>query len=141
MKGTGFFKAGAILLIVTACLHTVGLVQEPVAENETERTMLSLMSSYQMDLMGKKVTIMDLYTFFSLNFTILTLVIGVFDLWILKQNVGSAFLKKIMMGNVLIWALYLIPLFVWTFLLPQLCIALAAGCFILALNWSRGAET
>ena len=141
MKGIGFFKAGAIILIITGCLHTFGMVQEPIPENETEKTLLNLMNTYQMELPGgKKLTMMDLYTFFNFNFALFTFLTGVFNLWILKQGVADSVIRKIMLWNALLWALYLIPLYVFTFILPQLFITLATVCFVTALIFNRKLE-
>lgn len=140
MKGTGFFKAGAVILILTACVHMIGFFQEPASENEAEKTLIDLMKNYQMELPGAQRTMMNIMDFFSLSYAMFTAFVGIFNLWILRQGLNASLIKKIIRWNAVYWTIYLIPLYVYTFLFPQAFTTLAWLCFMAALIISRKAE-
>ncbi|HEX6853096.1 MAG TPA: hypothetical protein VF139_16995 [Candidatus Polarisedimenticolaceae bacterium] len=65
------FRVGAIGAILTAVFHMIGHVQgAPLPGNETEKTLLSLLTTYAFDFMGTKRTIWELYEGFSLSFSV-----------------------------------------------------------------------
>ncbi len=133
MKGVGFFKTGSTVLILTACIHMIGFFQEPVPANDKEKAMLELMTTYQMELPGAQRPMMDIVNFFSLSFAMFTALIGLINLWIVRQGLSGRVIRKMMIGNAVYWTIYLIPLYMYTFLFPQAFYTLAWFCFVMAL--------
>ena len=50
--GRRLFTAGAILLLVLGCLHSLSLLEHPAPTNDTERQLADLTSNYKFNLMG-----------------------------------------------------------------------------------------
>lgn len=78
--GRRLFKTGAAVLVVLGLVHSLSLIQKPVAANDTERQLLDLMANYKLNLMGSLRGMADLMQGFSASFTVAALGLGVLDL-------------------------------------------------------------
>ncbi len=125
-----WFKAGAWALVVTACLHSLSLVRPMVGENDTERQLIELMTTYKLGSIDR--TMHDLFFFFSLTMTLMTLFIALLDLLFARFYMPSAHERRFLAANAVFWTAFLVPLWVKTFIVPFTCYAVCAGCFLLA---------
>ena len=138
MRYKTLFKFGSWVLIVTAGFHSLSLIADSTPANETERQLLDLMQHYKMDMgAGMQRSMDDLVTFFSLSMSVLTLAIGVFNLLLARFFDNQVLAAKVMAFNAILWVLYLIPLYMLTFLPPMVCYSIAAAGFVAAWWQSR----
>jgi hypothetical protein len=134
------FKTGSWALILTAAIHSLSLINEHPAANDTERQLLDLMNNYKMDLgAGFQRSMDNLMTFFSLSMSVFTLAIGILNLLLTRFFDNRALAGKLIGFNALLWTFYLIPLYLLTFLPPLVCYAVAALLFLTA--WSMLRKT
>ena len=98
--GRRLFKAGAVALLILGLVHSLSLIREQVAANDTEKQLLGLMSGYRFNLMGSIRTMNDLVRGFSVSFMLAALGFALFDLLLFRERAGL--LKRAALANI-IW--------------------------------------
>src|SRR6266513_119057 len=98
--GRRLFKAGAAALLILGLVHSLSLIREQVAANDTEKQLLGLMSGYRFNLMGSIRTMNDLVRGFSVSFMLAALGFALFDLLLFRERAGL--LKRAALANI-IW--------------------------------------
>ena len=136
MTAKTFFKFGSWTLVLTAGIHSLNFLSDPQPANESERQMLDLMHHYQMDMgAGIQRTMNEIVTFFNLSLTFLCLLGGVLNLLMVKFFDNTELAARVITFNAIFWTIYLIPLWLLTFLPPEICFSIAwagfAGAFLL----------
>ncbi len=120
MKNYKFwFKAASWALLVTGLFHSLSLLNKPVGENETERQLIELMTTYQLG--GINRTMYDLFFFFSLNLTLFSLFVAVINLLFARFYMPSEHARKFITANLVFWTIFLVPLYLLTFIVPIAC--------------------
>jgi hypothetical protein len=120
------FKFGSWATIATGIIHSLSFLNEPQPQNDSERQLFDLLANYRFDLGGTMRSMEELMNFFSLGMTFLCLFAGILNLMLLKHfDNDAALAKKIVGFNAIAWTLYLIPLYLLTFLPPQVCFTVA----------------
>ncbi|MBK7937795.1 MAG: hypothetical protein IPJ82_12190 [Lewinellaceae bacterium] len=132
-----FFKFGSWTLIVTAGFHALSFIGQPEPANDTERQLMDLMANYKQDLgAGIMRSTKDIFTFLSLCMSFLCLFAGISNLIVSKYFDNEALAKRMITFNVIFWTVVLVPLYLLTFLPPQVCFTLAwlgfVGAFVAA---------
>jgi hypothetical protein len=74
------FRAGAILLMAMGLLHSLSLLQPPVAKNDTERQLLDLMFNHTFDVIGSRRSMWNFFHGFSIAFT-LSYLLSAVSMW------------------------------------------------------------
>jgi hypothetical protein len=97
--GRGLFKAGGVMLIVLAAVHSISLFHDLEARNDTEKQLLDLMNNYRFNLMGTLRNMAELFRGFSVAFGLSALVLGAVDLSVSGERAGL--LKRVALINVL----------------------------------------
>lgn len=95
-KSRFWFKFGSYSMLVTAGLHMVGHFVSHEPANETEKTLLELMTTYQIDFGGMGRSMMDFLQGYSLIFAASLLFVGALNLVVARvRGDDQAFLRTI----------------------------------------------
>jgi len=86
--GRRLFTAGAILLLVLGCLHSLSLPDKPAPTNDTDRQLSDLASNYKFNLLGSMRSVDNLLRGFSISFMMGALVVGALDLILRRERSG-----------------------------------------------------
>ena len=109
----------AVLQLLAATVHSVGLFVQLPAANETEAQMMKLMSTYKMQMgQGFEPTMDNLFLSMSVCFTLLCLLGGLINLMLLRRNADHAVITGIVGIEVLIFGVAVVVMAINTFLLP-----------------------
>jgi hypothetical protein len=126
MKYKTFFKFGAWALLATGVIHLLSFLNQPQPANESERQLFDLLQNYRFDLSaGTTRSMEELLNFFSLSMSLLCFFGGILNLILAKHFDNEALAKKVVTFNAIFWAAYLVPLYLLTFLPPQVCFTVA----------------
>jgi len=124
MKRTWLWVA-AVLQLLTATIHTVGLFVQLPAGNETEAQMMKLMSTYKMQMgSGFEPTMDNLFLSMSVSFSLLCVLAGLVNVILLKRKADSDVISGIVGVQLLIFGVACAVMSIYTFLLPIVCTAL-----------------
>jgi hypothetical protein len=138
MKPMLFFKASGYLMLLTAFFHTLSFFNEAKPKNEPEKILFDLMENHQYDLgLGFRPTANDLMTGLSACFSLLCLMGGLMNLFLLTQNRDIGLLKGLLNIELLVFGLLFVIMAIYTFLPPIVLTSLIFLCLIgarIALN-------
>lgn len=132
-----WIRISAILQIVTGCFHAMAFIKERAPQNETERTLNELMSTYRPD-MGPLFhpTMQDLVNSLSACFSLLYLFAGIISLYLLPRGLSANVWKGLVSINLMIFGAAFLVMLLLTFLPPivmtglvfiSLCLAYATN--------------
>jgi len=129
------FKFGCWAAILTAALHLAGHLAGPQAPvNDTERQLVELATTYKFALPGGTArSLMDFVDGFSLMFALLVATIGGVGLLVAKRGhedvaLISGVARAFAVSTVALLGISLAKFFI----IPTLCIAVMATCFLVA---------
>ncbi len=141
MKHSMWLKAASVFQLVTGLIHSMSLFSPMQATNETEETMLQLMTTYSMDMgAGISRSMMDLFIALSSCFTFLYLLGGVNNLVLLNRLPPSA-MKNYLLINTLIFGICFGVMAFLTFLPPILLTGIVFVLLLLSWLTAPGKET
>jgi len=136
MSGRTCFRVGSWILLALAMVHLIGHFQEPVAENDTERRLLALMTTHRKNMMGTMRSTMDLLNGFSLAFSIMPAGVALLNMMLGGRFRGDAdMLRSAAAINTLLWGAMLVNSAVYWFAAPT--VFLAAATLMFGLAWLR----
>ena len=123
-----WIRATAFLQIITACVHGMSFLRQPIPANETESTLHKLMSTYHPDL-GPLFhpTTGDIFTALSACFSFLYLFAGMINLYLVQKNLGPQIWKGLVSINLVVFGSAFLVMLLLTFLPP---IILTGSVFI-----------
>jgi hypothetical protein len=108
-----------VFLFLTALIHATSLFLEPAAQNETERQLFDLMSSYKQDFgAGFKRSTKELVTALSACFSFLCLLGGLTLAFLLRKQAEVRIMKGVVGIHALVFGICLAVMVVFTFLPP-----------------------
>ena len=114
-----------VFLLLTGAVHSLSLFIAPVAQNETERQLINLMTNYKQDMGGGfHPSMMQLFTALNSCFTLFCFFAGLTNAYLLRKKVVPEVLKGILRINVAIFAICFVMMAVFAFLLPVVMIGL-----------------
>ena len=114
-----WFKSAAVVQIITGLIHSLSFLFEPKAQNETEKQLLNLMTTYQNDLgFGFSPTQMDLFLALSSCFSLMYLFGGISNFFLLRKNIDVRILRELLIINILFFGTSFVIMFFMTFLYP-----------------------
>lgn len=119
-------------MLATGFLHSLSLFNNPQPQNDSERQLFDLLANYRFDLGGTMRSMEELTNFFSLSLTLFCLFAGTINLLIVRYFENESLAKKIVTFNAVFWTVYLVPLYLLTFLPPQVCFTVAWAGFVAA---------
>jgi len=123
-----------VFLLLNATVHSITLFIQPAPQNETERQLTHLMTTYRNDFgAGFHPTPQNLFTALSSSFSLLCLLGGLLNAYLLKKKVGAEVMCGVIVIDVLVFGICFIVLAIFTFLLPIVLTGLILLFLILAL--------
>ncbi len=132
-RGNRLFAAGAIAILLTAILHTLGHFSDPPADPALI-AVLHAMNGYRLEMGMARPTIMEIHDSLSLTMTILLLVLGSLDLVVLGLAPDATRLLRALKVVNLLGAAGLAVLFmVYPIPPPMFCFATVSLLFLLSL--------
>ena len=122
---TFWFTAAVIFQLLTGLFHLLSLFIKPEPSNETERQLLTLMTTYKMDAgAGFAPTFSNLFTALSSSFTFLCIFAALINGYLLWKHTEPSVMKGIIGINVVIFGAVFAVMAYFTFLPPILCTGL-----------------
>ena len=122
---TFWFTAAVIFQFLTAAIHALSLFIPPSSQNDTERQMLELITTYKMDMgAGFQPTFYNLFTALSSSFTFLCLFAALTNGYLLWKHTKASVMKGIIGINLAIFGIFFVVVAYFTFLPPIICVGL-----------------
>ena len=119
-----------VLQFLTAGIHAISLFVSPVPDNETERQLHELFTTYQKDLGGGfHRTFSDLFTALSACYSFVCILGALVIAYLLKKKVNTEILSGITLIELIVFGAILTVVAVFTFLPP----IILSGLIVLAL--------
>ena len=123
-----------VLMLLNAAIHSVTLFIQPAPQNETERQLVQLMTSYRNDFgAGFHPTPQNLFTALSSCFSLLYLLGGLLNAYLIKKRVGAEIMRGVIAIDLLVFGISFIVMAFFTFLAPIVLTGLTALFLGLAL--------
>jgi len=115
-----WIRATAILQLITAGIHALSFFRNPVPANETERQLVELMKTYRSPDLGPifNPSMHDLFVGLSAAMTMLYLLGGLVNLYLLQKNLSQAIWKGLTSINLIVFGGYFLIALSFTFLPP-----------------------
>ncbi len=131
-KYSFWLKAAAIFQLITAVVHATGFFIQPEQQNETEQQLLQLMETYKADMgAGFTPTFANLFLSMSVCFTLLCLLVGWLNIYLLRKKADVKILKGVTMINLIVFGICFIVMAIFTFLPPILFTGLIFATLII----------
>lgn len=126
LKRFPFWIWGAIITqLLSAAIHSVSFFVNPKPENDTEKQLLDLMSSYKPDLgAGFHPSFASMFTALSLCFTLICLFGALLNWYLKKKKLDPAIWKGVLLIQAIIFGAMFVTMAVFTFLPPIVCTGL-----------------
>ncbi|HEY4611920.1 MAG TPA: hypothetical protein VII11_02945 [Bacteroidota bacterium] len=137
---TFWLKTAIVFQLLTAAIHSLSLFVTPVPQNETERQLLDLMTNYRQDAgAGFTPSAADLMKALSSCFSLVCLLGGLTNAYLLKKNVSVEILRGMTGIQLLVFGICFAMMAFFTFLPPivltgLIFVSLVATFFILPKN-------
>ena len=123
-----------VFMLLNAAVHSVTLFIEPAPQNETERQLAQLMATYRNDFgAGFHPTPHNLLTALSSCFSLLCLLGGLLNAYLIKKRVGAEIMRGVIAIDLLVFGICFIVMAVFTFLPPIVLTGLIALFLTIAL--------
>lgn len=106
-------------MLLNAGIHSITLFIQPAPQNETERQLVHLMTTYRNDFgAGFHPTPQNLLTALSSCFSLLCLLGGLMNTYLLKKKVSADIMRGILLIDLLVFGICFAIIAVFTFLPP-----------------------
>ncbi|MGZ8843241.1 MAG: LIC_13387 family protein [Pyrinomonadaceae bacterium] len=123
-----------VFMLLNAGIHSITLFISPAPQNETERQMVQLMTTYRNDFgAGFHPTPENLFTALSSCFSLLCLLGGLMNAYLIKKRVAAGIMRGVVLINLLVFTICFVMMAVFTFLPPIVLTGLIVLFLILAL--------
>lgn len=140
VKYSTWLKTASVFQLVTGLIHSMSLFTPMQATNETEETMLQLMTAHSMDMgAGISRSMMNLFIALSSCFTFLYLLGGINNIFLLNKLTPSS-MKNYLLINTLIFGICFGVMAFLTFLPPILLTGIVFVLLLLAWLTAPGKE-
>ena len=108
-----------VIMLLNAGIHSITLFISPAPQNETERQLVQLMTTYRNDFgAGFHPTPANLLTALSSCFSLLCLLGGLMNAYLLKKRVEAGIMRGVVLINLLVFAICFLIMAIFTFLAP-----------------------
>ena len=125
-RHTFWLKTAVTFMFLTAAIHATSLFIKPAPKNETEHQLLDLMTNYRQNLMGFHRSTAELVTALSSCFSLLCLLGGLTNAYMLRKKVSGELLKGFVALNLLVFGLCFVIMLLLTFPPPFVLTGLVA---------------
>jgi len=104
-----------VLQLLTAAIHALSFLNEPVPTNDTEKQLIDLMQNYRQNLAGMEITMDGLLTALSACFSLLYLFAGLVNAYLLRRCQDDALLNGVLWINLPIFGICFAIMATYTF--------------------------
>jgi hypothetical protein len=126
-------KLSAGLMLLTGVAHSLSLIVQATPQNDTERQILELITTYKMDAgAGFHPTFSNLFTALSSCFSLLCLLGGLTIYYLFGKRVGGDVMKGLLTIYLVIFGICFAMMAYFTFLPPIVCTGLIFITLVLA---------
>ncbi len=116
---TFWLWTAVVFLLLTAAIHAISLFVSPIPENESERVLHELFTTYQKDLGGGfHRTFSDLFTALSSCFSFVCLLGGLISAYLLRKKASTEIIRGITLIQLIVFGAIFVVMVVFTFLPP-----------------------
>lgn len=130
-KITSWLKVGTGFQFLTAAFHSISLIIAPQGQNETEKQLLDLMRSYQMDMgAGIHRNMWQLYSAMSACFVLLFLLGALVNLFIIRNKTSPDWARGIIAMEVIVFGICFLAMSFLTFIPPAALTGLVFACLV-----------
>ena len=120
-------------LLLNTVIHTITLFIQPAPQNETERQLIHLMTTYHNDFgAGFHPTPQNLFTALSSCFSLLCLLGALMNAYLVRKRVSSEIMRGVLTIDLLVFGICFVVVAIFTFLLPIILIGLIVVFLTLA---------
>lgn len=128
------FIIGCVLLVLTGLAHALGQLAGPApAGNDTEKTLVELMTTYEFNMLGRHLTLMTVMVGFGWMFSVAFLMQGVGGLVLMRGSWNDvALVRRLAALNLIFLVLALLVAVIFFPQPPIAFIVAAIPCFALA---------
>jgi len=120
-----WLKTTAVFQFIAAVFHAVTLFVTPTPNNETEKQLFNLMSTYKFDFgAGFHRTMDEMTLALSTCLSLLCMLAGLINLYLMRKGVGADIMKGVININLIVYGVLFIVTIILTFLLPIIQIGL-----------------
>lgn len=128
-----WLKTAAVFQFITAAFHAVTLFVSPPPNNETEKQLYNLMSTYQFDFgAGFHRSMNELTLALSACLSLLCIFAGLINFYLMRKKVDAGIMKGVININLVIFGIFFVLTVIFTFLIPIIQIGLILLFLILA---------
>lgn len=128
-----WLKTAAVFQLINAVLHAITLFVSLPPKNATEKQLIDLMDSYKFDLgAGFHRTMGDLLFALSACFTLVCLLGGLLNWFLLSKKASPEIMKGVININLIVFGICLIIVAMFAFLEPIIMVALIVLFLLLA---------
>lgn len=133
-----WFRIAAIFQIATGLIHSLSFFVSPQPANETEKQLIDLMTSYQLDMgAGFHRNFDQIFTSVSICMTLLCLFAGTINIYLIKTCSDLKVIKGAIVINAIVFLFMLIDFIVFAFLPPIICAGLICVALLLSLLFNK----
>src|SRR5947199_860802 len=126
------WMAVAFLLLNTV-VHSITLFIQPAPQNEIERQLIQLMTTYHNDFgAGFHPTPQNLFTALSSCFSLLCLLGALLNGYLVRKRVSTEIMRGVIAIDLLVFGICFVVVAIFTFLLPIILIGLIVVFLVLA---------
>ena len=119
MKSSTWLKIAILLQFVTAFVHALSFLSDPVGTNDQEKMLIDLMYNYSMDLgAGYQRTIQEIVNALSACFSLVYLLGGAINWYLLRQNAEPRMLRGLLTIQLAVFGFAFALMVIYTFLPP-----------------------
>ena len=106
-------------LLLNTIIHTITLFIQPAPQNEIERQLIHLMTTYHNDFgAGFHPTPQNLFTALSSCFSLLCLLGALMNAYLVKKRVSIEIMRGVLAIDLLVFGICFVVVAIFTFLLP-----------------------
>lgn len=128
-----WLKTAAVFQFIAAAFHAVTLFVTPAPNNETEKQLYTLMSTYKFDFgAGFHRTMDEMTLALSACLSLLCMLAGLINFHLMRKRVDADIMKGVITINLIIYGIFFVLTVIFTFLLPIIQIGLILFFLILS---------
>ena len=110
-------------LLLNAIIHSITLFIQPAPQNEIERQLIHLMTTYHNDFgAGFHPTPQNLFTALSSCFSLLCLLGALMNAYLVRKRVSTEIMRGVLAIDLLVFGICFVVVAIFTFLLPIILI-------------------
>ena len=119
MRKQTWLWTAAILQLLTAAVHSLSFFAKEVPDNDTEKQLHELITTYKKDLgFGFAPTFHDFFLALSASFALLYLFGGLLSIYFIRKKISIDLLKGFLNISIIVYAINFITTACFTFIFP-----------------------